>query len=98
MKQNEVHEALKDVPEWDRDENYSLIQREFQFQDFSDAMVFVNKVAELAEEANHHPDICISYNTVVCMLTTHDVGGLTETDFDLAQQIGELVEEEGDGA
>jgi 4a-hydroxytetrahydrobiopterin dehydratase len=50
-------------------------------------MNLVNRVADLAEEANHHPDILISYNQVTFTLTTHDAGGITEKDFDLAQRI-----------
>jgi 4a-hydroxytetrahydrobiopterin dehydratase len=93
MKQNEVHEALKDIDNWHEDESYAMIQREFQFENFADAMGFVNEVAEIAEAENHHPDICISYNTVVCMLTTHDAGGLTKKDFTVAKKIDELIEQ-----
>ena len=54
-------------------------------------MTFVNKVAEQAEKANHHPDIDIRYNRVRLGLVTHDAGGLTAKDFDLAAQIDKLV-------
>jgi 4a-hydroxytetrahydrobiopterin dehydratase len=58
--------------------------------DFKDAMVFVNRIAELAEAADHHPDITIRWNKVTLTLSTHSAGGLTEKDFDLARQISAL--------
>jgi len=67
------------------------IARSFRFLDFADAMRFVNRVARLAEAANHHPDITISYNRVRLTLTTHDEGGLTEKDFKLANKINKLM-------
>ncbi len=60
--------------------------RTFQFEDFRAAMRFVNRVAELAEEAGHHPDIDIRYNRVRLALVTHDAGGLTVKDFELASR------------
>jgi len=68
-----------------------VISRGFRFVDFSGAMRFVKRVARLAEAANHHPDITISYNKVRLALTTHDEGGLTEKDFMLARRINKLV-------
>ena len=67
--------------------NGKKIKREFSFKDFKDAMVFVNKVADLAEAERHHPDINIFYNRVVIELWTHDIGGLSKKDFDLAAKI-----------
>lgn len=69
----------------------SVIARRFRFVDFAGAMRFVNKVARLAEAANHHPDIAVSYNNVRLALTTHDEGGLTMKDFKLAGKINKLV-------
>ena len=59
-------------------------------RDFVEAMKFVNAVADLAESANHHPDIAISWNTVTLRLSTHSAGGLTRLDLDLAAQIDGL--------
>jgi 4a-hydroxytetrahydrobiopterin dehydratase len=73
-----------------------MITRSFRFKNFSDAMRFVNKVARLAERANHHPDIMIRYDKVRLALTTHDEGGLTEKDFKLACQINRLVGQVGE--
>ena len=63
----------------------------FQFNDFVASMRFVNRVGELAEQAGHHPDIDIRYNRVRLALTTHDAGGLTQKDFDLAALIDNLL-------
>lgn len=77
--------ALTTVPQWQR--NYEVISRTFQFKDFPAAMKFVNVVADLAEQAQHHPDVDIRWNKVTLALTTHDAGGLTEKDFSLAKQF-----------
>jgi 4a-hydroxytetrahydrobiopterin dehydratase len=69
----------------------SSIRRELEFEDFRRSMAFVEKVAELAEEHGHHPDILISYNHVRLDLTTHEAGGLTEKDFALASAIDRLI-------
>ena len=63
------------------------IERLFVFENFVDAMIFVNKVAEIAEEDSHHPDIRILYNRVTFTLSTHDAGGLTQKDFQMAHRI-----------
>lgn len=76
------------VPAW-RLEGGQLV-RDFAFDDFLNAMEFVNKVAEVAEGAGHHPDIDIRYNKVRLALVSHDAGGLTERDFDLAFSIDAL--------
>ena len=68
-----------------------VISRKFVFDDFAQAMRFVNRVARLAEAANHHPDITINYNRVRLALTTHDEGGLTMKDFRLASRINKLA-------
>ena len=80
--------ALRFLPKWAR--KGSAISRVFQFRDFGTAMEFVNAVARLAEHASHHPDIDIRYNKVTLSLTTHDEGGLTEKDFDLAMKADQL--------
>lgn len=63
------------------------IEKPYSFEDFREAMRFVNKVAELADKADHHPDILINYNKVTLTLSTHSAGGLTEKDLDLARDI-----------
>ncbi len=78
------------VPQWVRDDEAHSIQRTFKFKDFREAMAFVNAVADLAEEENHHPDITISYSRVTFLLSTHSIGGLSENDFILAAKIDRL--------
>jgi 4a-hydroxytetrahydrobiopterin dehydratase len=82
LSQAEIASRLTARPDW-RIEHGELV-RTFQFKTFPDAMVFVNKVAGMAEEAGHHPDIDIRYNRVRLALVSHDAGGLTGKDFDLA--------------
>ncbi len=74
---------------WEREGDE--IVREWRFEDFSEAIAFVNRVAEVAEEANHHPDILIhGWNKVKLSLTNHSAGGLTETDFAMAGSFDKL--------
>jgi 4a-hydroxytetrahydrobiopterin dehydratase len=80
----QIKSALATVPEWTR--KGDTISRTYQFKDFPAAIQFVNAVAELAEQAWHHPDIDIRWNKVVLTFTTHDAGGLTEKDFALAKK------------
>ena len=79
---------LAQLPGW-QIESGELV-RTFQFKDFVASLRFVNQVGELAEKAGHHPDIDIRYNRVRLALVTHDAGGLTEKDFDLATQTQNL--------
>lgn len=85
----QANSLLQTMPSW-RIEGGELV-REFKFEDFLAAMRFVNKVAELAEAAGHHPDIDIRYNKVRLALVTHDAGGLTKKDFDLAGQADKAL-------
>lgn len=67
------------------------IVREWKFDDFAEAMAFVNRVADAAEEANHHPDILLhGWNKVRLSLTNHSAGGLTEPDFEMAEKFDRL--------
>ena len=74
---------------WEVDDDHK-IQKEFTFKDFKEAIVFVNKVAEIAESEGHHPDIEISYNKVEIELWTHAIGGLSVNDFIVARKIEEI--------
>ncbi len=76
---------LNTHPGWKR--TADEIAKQFEFNDFRQSMIFVNKVADLAEAADHHPDITINYNRVTLTLSTHSEGGLTKKDFALASQI-----------
>lgn len=94
LAQEHIDQKLAQFPHW------SLIgdsmQRTFGFDNFVEAMAFVDQVADLAEEHAHHPDILIRYNKVTLTLSTHDAGGLTDKDFALAREVDELAEK-GEG-
>jgi 4a-hydroxytetrahydrobiopterin dehydratase len=82
------------TPGWRLEENATRLARQFRFRDFVEAMKFVNRVADLAEEQGHHPDILIHWNTVDLVLWTHKIGGLHENDFILAAKIQKLLDED----
>jgi 4a-hydroxytetrahydrobiopterin dehydratase len=84
----ELLDAVMGVPGWGL-EGGELV-REFTFKDFVAAMAFVNRVAELAEAAAHHPDIDIRYNRVRLALVSHDAGGITTNDLALALKVNGL--------
>jgi len=83
-----------DVPNWIVSEKQ--IDRAFRFKDFRQAMAFVNRVAEIADAQDHHPDIFISYNRVRLTLATHKVGGLSRNDFILAAKIDRAADDLGE--
>jgi 4a-hydroxytetrahydrobiopterin dehydratase len=85
LSKDEVKGRLKGMSGWELDDGE--LEKKFKFEDFAGSMVFVNRVAELAEAADHHPDISIKYNRVKLTLSTHSDGGITEKDFALAAQI-----------
>lgn len=84
-----LRQALVALPDWTR--RGRAIRRTFEFPDFKAAIRFVNGVARLAEKAWHHPDIDIRWNRVTLTLTTHDAGGLTVKDAEVAASIDRLV-------
>jgi len=85
----EIEKRLKELTGWEWTENE--ITKRHDFPSFLSAIQFVNRVAELAEAADHHPDITIHYKTVTLALWTHTAGGLTQIDFSLAHQIDGIV-------
>ena len=84
----QIKARLPSVPEWKK--QAMTITRTYAFKDFPAAIRYVNAVGRLAEKAWHHPDIDIRWNKVTLTLTTHDAGGLTEKDFDLAKRFDRL--------
>ena len=71
---------------WPQENNQ--LQKEFEFADFKQALIFINKVGDLAEKMEHHPDIFLhNYNKVCVTLYTHETGGVSDKDFDLAREI-----------
>ena len=85
LEEADIQDRLGRLNGWERKGTW--IRKEYRFDDFAGAMAFVNRVAALAEQADHHPDIDIRYDRVLLGLSTHSAGGLTSRDFDLAGRI-----------
>ena len=83
--------ALREIPGWDWDAKRDAITRNYVFGDFSEAFAFMTRVALEAEKADHHPEWSNVYNRVDITLTTHDAGGLSQRDIELATAIDGLV-------
>lgn len=83
----EITEALMAAPGWFEEDG--KLMRRWEFKDFVAAMAFVNELAEMAEKAEHHPDIDIRYNKVQLGLVSHDAGGITKRDASMAKCISE---------
>jgi 4a-hydroxytetrahydrobiopterin dehydratase len=92
LSQAEREDALDGLPEWDYQDGRDAITRRFTFDDFSQAFAFMTQVALLAEKADHHPEWSNVWNRVDILLTTHDAGGLSGRDIDMARAIDALVE------
>jgi 4a-hydroxytetrahydrobiopterin dehydratase len=83
----EIKETLPTIPGWTLQDG--KLTHDWSFKDFVQAMEFVNKIATLAEAAGHHPDIDIRYNNVRLSLVSHDAGGITQRDANMARQINQ---------
>jgi 4a-hydroxytetrahydrobiopterin dehydratase len=81
----EIQRALGRLPGWSR-RNDTLV-KSFTFPKFADGISFVNRIAKVADTMNHHPDIDIRYTKITCSLSTHDAGGITDSDLKLADEI-----------
>jgi len=90
MKEPKAQKMLEQIEGWSILESSKKIQKELKFKDFLQAMEFVNKVAQIAQEQGHHPDISISYSKVALTLYTHKINGLHENDFILAAKIDKI--------
>ena len=87
LTEDERDRALSDLPEWSlRDDKLAIVRR-FKFADFSQAFAFMTRVALIAEKRDHHPEWANVYNRVEITLTTHDAGGLSQRDVDMAAAI-----------
>ena len=89
LSRQQAEEPSGETPQWTLKQR--VIERGFEFKSFQQAMDFVSKVAGVAEEEDHHPDIWISYNKVRLQLSTHKIGGLSKNDFILAAKIDRLL-------
>lgn len=87
----DIQQALKNLPGWERQGD--AISKQYTLDSFMDALGLVNKVGEAAEAVDHHPDITINYRRVTFSLSTHDRGGITQLDVDLAAQIERIAAE-----
>jgi 4a-hydroxytetrahydrobiopterin dehydratase len=85
LSDTELRDLLLELPEWAIEDG--MLVRFWTFADFVQAMAFVNRVAELAEQAGHHPDIDIRYNRVKLALVSHDAGGITARDATMARRL-----------
>ncbi len=86
-----AEELLKQLkPEWMLIDGGRMLANTYTFRDFVETINFVNKIAVVAEEEQHHPDLTISYNNLGVELSTHAIGGLSENDFILAAKIDEI--------
>ena len=90
LKNEEIKNALTSLKGWKQEEN--KIAKQFELKDFKSALSFVNNIGEKAEEMDHHPDILIhSWNKVKIKISTHNEGGITKKDMQLAEKIQKLV-------
>lgn len=85
LSDSQIQQELQTLKGWELKEGE--ITRLYKFKDFLEAMVFINRVAAQAEQADHHPEFLIRWNKVTLTLSTHSAGGLTEKDFHLAREI-----------
>ena len=90
ISEDQIDTWMKKVPEWEV-EGKALL-RSVEFDEFNEGIDFVDGVAEIAEEAQHHPDIDIRWTTITLRLTTHEQGGITSADFELASRIDNLID------
>lgn len=89
LKGDEVHGLLGQLVDWQSVSEHHLLKT-YRFQDFREALAFVNRVGDLAEAQGHHPDICFGWGKAEISIWTHKIDGLTESDFVLAAKIDKL--------
>jgi 4a-hydroxytetrahydrobiopterin dehydratase len=85
----EIQRALGRLQGWAR--RGDTLTKTYTFASFADGIAFVNRIAKVADSRNHHPDIDIRYTKITCILSTHDAGGITESDLKLAEEIEKEV-------
>ena len=93
LSEAERAEALDRLPEWDHDDARDAIVRQMVFADFAEAFAFMTRVALVAERMDHHPEWTNVFNRVTMTLTTHDAGGLSYRDVELAQAVDAMLGE-----
>ncbi len=85
----EIQRALGGLPGWSR--RGDTLTKTFAFERFTDGIAFINRVAKVADEMNHHPDIDVRYTKITIVLSTHDAGGITQSDLELAERIEKVI-------
>ncbi|MEC7984472.1 MAG: 4a-hydroxytetrahydrobiopterin dehydratase [Myxococcota bacterium] len=92
IEESQLEARLKEVPTWTHHRERNAIQKEMRFANFVDCFAFMTRVAFLAESMNHHPEFFQCYNQLRILLTTHDAGGLSELDLQMAKTIDRFRE------
>lgn len=95
LTREETNKFLSAVSDWEVDAQNKIISRRYIFKNFYKAMAFVNAVAWIANQENHHPDMEMGYNYCVVKYTTHAIDGLSENDFICAARVNALLESSG---
>jgi 4a-hydroxytetrahydrobiopterin dehydratase len=90
MQENEIVQLLKSHPDWTYNQDKRLIEKAFSFKSYLKTISFVNAIAWLANNENHHPDLIVSFGKCIVQLTTHDENGVGKKDFLLAKKIDDL--------
>ncbi|WP_432695083.1 4a-hydroxytetrahydrobiopterin dehydratase [Marinobacterium sp. YM272] len=90
LTQDEANSLLQQIPQWRLEEGATRLRRAFKFSNFATALAFVNRVGEIAEKQDHHPEIAFGWGHVEIEIWTHKIGGLHENDFILAARIDGL--------
>ncbi|AAY81585.1 4a-hydroxytetrahydrobiopterin dehydratase [Sulfolobus acidocaldarius] len=88
LDENEIKRRLGEIEGWSYENN--KLKKTFKFKNFYESVEFVRKIQPIADEMDHHPDLCVYYNRVVLELSTHSEGGVTEKDFELAKKINKI--------
>ncbi len=88
LSEHEIENSIKGLNGWNVEGK--LLKKHYDFKNFAKALEFVNKIGEIAEKADHHPDITFGWGYADIELTTHDTGGLTHNDFDVAREIEDI--------
>ena len=84
----EIENKLANIPGWNYQNDF--LEREVEFPSFNEAISFLNKIADIAEHINHHPNLTNRFNKLLIQVRTHDVQGITQKDFKLAKLINQL--------
>jgi 4a-hydroxytetrahydrobiopterin dehydratase len=93
MTAHDAHARLSEIPGWNLVDNGHRIERSFKFHNFTEACGFANRVAELAEQQGHHPDIAFGWGYCTVSFQTHAINGLHDNDFIMAAKVNEIIHE-----